>query len=158
MKSRHEVRYYGKCWKFWFVSREMNLRKVWQCGEKGRNACSFSLSLAVEGEREVGSGDELVKGEKLFLQTQLYNWHQAPNLWKSLCFEVSSSCWQVKGSQSGHVLQITHGTWASVMPPHIPGRRSLTVLLRSTVCLTGTCCRPKVKQSQAPNSVVNNSL
>lgn len=53
--------------KFWLVSREMNLTKVWQWGEKGRNACLFSLSPATDGEREVESGDDLVKGEKLFL-------------------------------------------------------------------------------------------
>lgn len=41
----------------------MNLRKVWKCEEKGRNAFSFSFSPTAQGVTEVGSEDELVKGK-----------------------------------------------------------------------------------------------
>lgn len=62
------------------MAREMNLRKAWQREGKRRNACSSALSPEVESKRKLGSGDELVKEKELFLQTQLYNWHQAQKL------------------------------------------------------------------------------
>lgn len=60
------------------MSREMNFKKAWQCEGKRRKACSSALFSEVESKGKLGSGDELVK--ELFLQTQLYIWHQAQNL------------------------------------------------------------------------------
>lgn len=62
------------------MSREMNLKKAWQCEGKRRDACSSALFPELEGKRKSGSGDDVGKEKELFLQSQLYSWHQAQNL------------------------------------------------------------------------------
>lgn len=140
----------GSTGKFWFISWEMSLRKMWQYGRKRKNTCTFSLPQRVRQKwgQEVSWWKRESYSFKLSSTTST-----RLKTCNNPCFSMSHSSRQVKGSQSCHVSQIPHGTWSSVMPPHILGRRSLAVLLENIICLTGTRRRPKVKQSQVPGSV-----